>query len=492
METKRIFESLGKRMDRAILIGVTGPTRTGKSTFVKRFMEQLVIPRIEDAYMAQRAKDELPQSGSGRTIMTTEPKFVPEEAVEISPDGVSRLSVRLIDSVGYVVPGASGAEEDGEPRLVTTPWFDYEIPMTQAAELGTKKVMEDHCTVGIVITTDGTITDLPGEAYLEAHTKAIRDMQATGKPFLVLVNSAQPQEKPAEELCARLREELGVTAIAVNCLQMDEGQICQVLQSLLYEFPVTEMRFYMPGWVVAMEDEHPLKAALYSAMRESAEEVGKLCQAETAIKTLLETQLLSGCRIVDADLATGTVTCVLDFPEETFYRILSERSGFPVENDGQLMTLLTSLSSVKQAYDRVADALEQAKATGYGIVMPGPEEMKLELPQIVKKGGSYAVKLRASAPSIHMIRTDIKTEVSPTVGDEKQTRELADYLISKYEDGSEQLWECNFFGKSLYDLVAEGLGSKVSGIPEGSRCKLRDSLTKIVNEGANGLIYLIL
>jgi len=492
METNTIYESLGRRMDRAVLIGVTGPTRTGKSTFVKRFMEQMVIPYIDNEYMAQRARDELPQSGSGRTIMTTEPKFVPEEAVEICPDGVSRLSVRLIDSVGYVVPGAAGAEEDGAPRMVTTPWFDEEIPMTQAAEVGTKKVMEDHSTVGIVITTDGTITDLPAEAYAQAHGRAIRDMQATGKPFIVLVNSARPGEKEAKELCLRLQEEFSVTALPVDCLHMDEGQVRELLKALLYEFPVTEMRFYMPGWVMAMEDEHPMKAVLYAAMRSAAEELGKLCQADTALKSLMQTELLSGCRVSEADLATGTVSCVLDFPEEAFYRVLSEQSGFPVENDGQLMTLLGTLSTVKRAYDQIADALEQAKVTGYGIVMPKPEEMKLEVPQIVKKGGNYAIKLKASAPSIHMIRTDIQTEVSPIVGDEKQSRELADYLLREYEDSTERLWESNFFGKSLYELVSEGLGTKITGVPEDSRYKFRDALTKIVNEGSRGLICLIL
>jgi len=492
VETRSIYENLGRRTDNAVLIGVTGPTRTGKSTFVKRFMEQLVIPHIDDPYRAERAKDELPQCGSGKTIMTAEPKFVPEEAVEISPDGVAKLSVRLIDSVGYVVPGAVGAEEDGQPRMVTTPWFDYEIPMTQAAEIGTKKVMDDHCTVGIVVTTDGTVTDIPREDYCAAEEQAICDMKATGKPFVVLVNTSDPTGKTAQELCHTLREKHGVTVIAADCLTMDEGQIRGILSGVLYEFPVTELRFYMPNWMTTLETEHPIKQSLYEAMRRSAEKIARVSEAEPAMGELLSQNALSGCRICEVDLGSGAVSCILDFPEELFYEILTEKTGFPVENDGELMSLLTALSKVKQSYDKVESALEQARATGYGIVMPTPDEVHLEIPEIVKKGGNYAIKLKASAPSIHMIRTDIKTEVCPIVGDEKQSRELADYLLSEYEGNTEKLWESNIFGKSLYDLVNEGLGSKIVGVPEDSRYKFRDSLTRIVNEGGRGLICLIL
>jgi len=492
VETRSIYEELAHRTDHAVFIGVTGPTRTGKSTFVKRFMETLVIPHIRDEYRLERAKDELPQCGSGRTIMTSEPKFVPEEAVEICPDGVARLSVRLIDSVGYVVPGTVGAEEDGQPRMVTTPWFDHEIPMTEAAELGTKKVMESHCTVGVVVTTDGTVTDLPRSAYIDAEKRAVADMQATGKPFIVLVNSREPKDKAAREVCGSLKEDFGVCAVAVDCQSMEEAEIRSLISGLLYEFPVTELRFYMPGWVTALEPEHPLKGELFEAMRRSAEKIARISQAEPAMRELLEENALSGCRVREVDLATGAVSCELEFPEQLFYQVLSERSGFPVENDGELLALLTALSRTKQAYDKVASALEQVRATGYGIVMPTPDEVQLEVPQIIKKGGNYAIQLKASAPSIHMIRTDIKTEVSPIVGDEKQSRELADYLLSEYEGNTEKLWESNIFGKSLYDLVSEGLGSKITGVPEDSRYKFRESLTRIVNEGSRGLICLIL
>ena len=491
MEGTSIYQNLGLRTGNTVLIGVTGPTRSGKSTFVKRFMEALVIPNISDELLRERAKDELPQCGSGKTIMTSEPKFVPEEAVQISPDGVAQLAVRLIDCVGYVVPGALGAEEDGQPRMVTTPWFDHEIPMSEAAEKGTRKVMEDHSTIGIVVTTDGTVTDLPREAYAEAEEKAIRDMQTAAKPYIVLVNSSAPNGEQAQALAKELKERFGGTVLAVDCLHMDESAVRAVLTGVLQEFPVTELRFFMPGWVSALELEHPVKTALLEAMRRSAEKIGRISEAAPAISELMRTDALSGCRIRSIDLGTGTVNCELDFPEQLFYQILTEKSGLPVQSDRDLLTLLSSLSAVKRSYDRLEAALEQVRATGYGIVMPSPEEMHLEVPQIIRKGGNYAIKLKASAPSIHMIRTEIRTEVSPIVGDEKQSRELADYLLSEYEGNTEKLWESNIFGKSLYDLVSDGLESKIMGVPEESRFKFRDSLTKIVNEGGNGMICIL-
>ena len=489
--TKSIYEEFGKRTDNAVLIGVTGPMRTGKSTFVKRFMEQLVIPNISDPYRAERAKDELPQSASGRTIMTSEPKFVPEEAVEISPDGVSKLSVRLIDSVGYMVPGVLGAEEDGQPRLVTTPWFEHEIPLTQAAELGTKKVMEDHCTVGVVVTTDGTVTDLERQDYEEAEARAIADMQATGKPFVVLVNTKAPTGDSALQLCRQLQKNHGVTVLAVDCQIMEEAQIRCILSAVLQEFPVTELQFYMPEWVSQLDISHPVKKALYEAMRQSAEHIGRICEAEPSIKEFLRTDSLEGCSIQQADLGTGTVVCKLHFPETLFFEILSQSTGFQVENDGQLMALMHELAQIKQDYEKVQAALEQVQATGYGIVMPRPEEMSLETPQIVKKGSNYALKLKASAPSIHMIRTDIQTEVNPIVGDEKQSKELADSLLSAYDEDREKVWSSNIFGKSLYDMVTEGLSGKILGVPEDSRYKFRDSLNKIVNEGGKGMVCIV-
>lgn len=486
---ENIYESVAARTGGNIYIGVVGPVRTGKSTFIKRVMEQLVIPNIDDPYRQERARDELPQSGSGRTIMTSEPKFVPEEAVEISPDGKTRLRVRMIDSVGYMVDGAVGAEEDGQPRMVTTPWFDEEIPMTEAAEMGTKKVMEEHCSIGLVVTTDGSITDIPRQDYARAERRAIQDMQATGKPFLVVINSRNPASEEAKRLKEQLKAEFGVDAVVADCQALDGEGIGNLLQALLYNFPMKELRVYMPRWVDALEREHPVKAALYEALLQRAEEISNLEMAERKLSMLKELEQVLDFHIRDVDLSTGTVSCVLTFPEKLFYEILSSRAGMDIKNDAQLLNLLTELSRVKGEYDKISDALNAVQATGYGVVMPTAREMKLEKPEIVKKGSTYGVKLKAGAPSVHMIRVDIDTEINPMVGDEKQSRDLIAYLGG---EEPEKLWQSNIFGKSVYELIQEGLTAKLVQMPEDVRGKFRGTLTRIVNDGANGLICLIL
>ncbi len=484
-----IYERLAKRTGGNIYVGVVGPVRTGKSTLIKRFMEELVIPGIDDPYRRERARDELPQSGSGRTIMTSEPKFVPEEAVEISPDGKARLRVRMIDSVGYMVPGASGAEEDGVPRMVTTPWYDYEIPMTQAAELGTKKVMDEHCTIGLVVTTDGTVTDIPRSDYIEAENRAIRDMKATGKPFLVIVNSRLPGGDAAKAVRDEIRQRHGAQAAIADCQAMTVEDIAELLTQLLYAFPMRELRVYLPRWMDALETDHPVKAALYEALLQRSQEISSLAQAEASLSKLKELEQVLDFSIRDVDLATGTVSCSLGFPEKLFYEILSARAGIPIQSDAQLLTLLSELSAVKQEYDKISDALSSVKATGYGVVMPTADEMALETPELLRKNGAFGVKLKAGAPSIHMIRVDIDTEISPMVGGEKQSQDLITYLTG--EDPG-KLWESNIFGKSVYELIQEGLTAKVIRMPEDVRSKFRGSLTRIVNEGATGLICLIL
>ncbi len=492
MERNSIYEQIAQRTDGNVYVCVVGPVRTGKSTLIRRVMEETVIPNIENVYRRERARDELPQSGSGRTIMTSEPKFVPEEAVEIVPDGAARLSVRFIDSVGYMIEGAVGAEEDGKPRMVTTPWSDEEIPLTDAAELGTKKVMEDHGTIGLVVTTDGSITDIPREDYEAAEGRAIGDMRATGKPFLVLVNSREPEGEAAQALCARLDAAYGVRSIAADCLSLQEQEIAEIFRRLLYEFPIAEMRIFLPSWLEALESEHPLKSSLYEAMRRSAANISRLSEAEPAIREICELESVQGYTVRDVDLATGTVSCSLEFPARLFYQVLGEKSGLPIENDGDLLTLLEQLAQVKKKYDKVAGALEEVWATGYGIVMPGPEDMKMEVPEIVRRGSSYGVKLRASAPSIHMLRADIQTEISPIVGDEKQSEDLIQYLLGEYEGNTEKLWESNIFGKSLFELVNDGLSGKLRRLPADSRYKFKDALQKIINEGGNGLLCIIL
>ena len=485
-----IYAQIAARTGGNIYVGVVGPVRTGKSTLIKRIMEQLVIPGISDPFRAERARDELPQSGSGKTIMTSEPKFVPEEAAEISPDGTVKLKVRLIDSVGYMVPGAVGADEDGVPRMVTTPWYDHEIPMTEAAELGTKKVMEEHCSIGLVVTTDGTITDIPRSDYIEAEGRAIRDMQATGKPYLVVINSREPQSPAAKAVRAHLAESYGVDAVIADCQSLSADGIAELLKDVLYAFPMGQLRIYLPRWMDALEPTHPVKKALYEALLQQAGQIHTLEQAEQALLPLKELEQVTDCAVRKIDLATGTVDCALSFPESLFYGILSSRAGIPIQNDAQLLSILTELSAVKADYDKISDALSAVRATGYGIVMPTAEEMTLEQPELLRKNGSFGVKLRAGAPSIHMIRVDIDTEIQPMVGGEQQSQDLISYLTGGDEPG--KLWESNIFGKSVYELIQEGLTAKVVRLPEDVRAKFRGTLSKIVNEGATGLICLIL
>lgn len=487
MET--IYADIAARTGGNIYVGVVGPVRTGKSTLIKRIMEQLVIDRIEDPYRRERARDELPQSGSGKTIMTSEPKFVPEEAVEISPDGKVRLRVRMIDSVGYMVLGAVGADEDGVPRMVTTPWYDHEIPMTEAAELGTKKVMQEHCSIGLVVTTDGTITDIPRSDYIDAERRAILDMKATGKPFVVIVNTRSPASTAAKGVKEYLQNEFGVNATIADCQALDADGITSLLKDILYAFPMQELRIFLPRWMDALEAEHPVKSALYETLLHSAGSIGTLAQTEEALGALSDVAQLQDYSVKSIDLATGTVSCTIRFPESLFYEILSSRAGMTITTDAQLLQLLTELSETKREYDKIADALAAVKATGYGIVMPRAEEMSLQPPEVLRKNSAYGVKLKAGAPSIHMIRVDIDTEISPMVGSEQQSQDLIAYLSG---ENPEKLWESNIFGKSVYDLIQEGLTAKVIRLPDDVRGKFRGTLTRVVNEGATGLICLIL
>ena len=486
---ENIYHDIAARTGGNIYIGVVGPVRTGKSAFIKRVLEQLVIPKIEDPYRKERARDELPQSGSGKTIMTSEPKFIPEQAVQIIPDGKTVLNIRMIDSVGYMVKGAAGVEEDGHPRMVTTPWYDREIPITEAAELGTKKVMEDHCSIGVVITTDGSVTDIPREDYAEPEERAIEDMKKTGKPFLVIINTRDPGGKPALELRQMLKEKYGVDAKIADCQSLDATEIGELFRALLYAFPLNELRVFMPGWVTALEEDHPVKAAVYQALLQSARNAGTLARIGEQLTGLQNLEEVQDCAVKDMDLSTGSVSCSLVFPEKLFYEILSAKTGISIDNDAMLMNLLTELSGIKKEYDKISDALSSAKATGYGVVMPDAEEMHLEKPELLRKGGAFGVRLKAGAPSIHMIRVDIDTEISPMVGDEKQSRDLIDYLGG---EESEKLWQSNIFGKSVYELIREGLNAKLVQIPEDVRSKYRGTLCRVVNEGANGLICLIL
>ena len=491
MENK-IYEDIAHRTQGDIYIGVVGPVRTGKSTFIKRFMETMVIPGIENVYRKERARDELPQSGSGRTIMTAEPKFVPEEAVELTLEDGGSFSVRLIDCVGYMVPGAVGQMEDDMPRMVTTPWFEEEIPMTEAAEIGTRKVIAEHSTIGIVITTDGNITDISREDYLEAEERVIRELKELGKPFLVLVNSAYPEAPRAQAIRNDLAARHDVTCLTVNCLELDEADMVGIIKAVLYEFPVKELDLFLPPWVDALPYDHPIKAELYAAVREGAAQMRRIRDVEGTIKAIGECESISRAGVTAIDLGSGMASAELDLPRRLFYDTLSVQSGFTIADDGDLMSLLTGLARIKAEYDKVASALEEVRETGYGIVIPSPEELVLEEPEIVKQGGRYGVRLKASAPSIHMIRADIETEVSPIVGNEKQSEDMVDYLLQEFEGNTGKIWQSNIFGKSFHELVSEDLQTKLKRMPEDARGKLRETLQRILNEGTGGLICIIL
>lgn len=492
MDYQKIYEDIAKRTDGDIYIGVVGPVRTGKSTFIKRFMETLVIPNIENQNMKQRARDELPQSGSGRTITTAEPKFVPEDAVDIALTGGANFKVRLIDCVGYMVDGAVGQFENGTPRMVTTPWFDYDIPMTEAAETGTRKVIAEHSTIGIVITTDGSITDIDREDYLLPEGRVISELKELGKPFLVVVNSAHPESQAAKEVAEEIRKQYDVTCLTANCLTLDEAAVANIIRGVLYEFPVRELGVFLPTWVEALDGNHPINRQLYEAMLESAKNMRRVRDVEPALESMKSCETIKTVKIAGIDMGAGVAVANIELSRDLFYKTLGEQSGFTVADDGDLMGLLSVLSVVKKEYDKVKMALEQVRATGYGIVMPGAEELSLEEPEIVKQGGRYGVRLKASAPSIHMLRADIQTEVSPIVGSEKQSEELIHYLLSEFEENPSKIWNSNIFGKSLNDLVTEGLNNKLKRMPEDARDKVRETLQRIINEGSGGLICIIL
>ena len=492
VNTYDLYRDIQQRTGGEIYIGVLGPVRTGKSTFIKRFMDEMVLPYMEDEHARMRAQDELPQSAGGKTITPTEPKFIPNEAAKVRLNDDIEVSVRLIDCVGYMVKGAIGQMEDDTPRMVTTPWYDHEIPMTEAAEIGTRKVIAEHSTIGIVITTDGTISDIPREDYLEAEERVIRELQELGKPFIVLLNSADPRGDRAQAIAKDISSRYEVNCMAVNCLELDEDAVAAILKAVLYEFPMQELDLFLPPWVDALPADHPIKAGLYDAIRQNTAQLRHIREVEGVIAALGESEHISEARISAIDLGTGVAAARLALPRELFYKTLSEQSGFEVGDDGDLMSLLTKLAAVKAEYDKVAGALHDVRETGYGIVVPGIDELKLEEPEIMKQGGRYGIRLRASAPSIHLMQANITTEVAPIVGSERQSEELVHYLLQEFEENPAKIWESNIFGKSLHELVNEGLHNKLYRMPADARMKLQETIERVINEGCSGLICIIL
>lgn len=487
-----IYQDIATRTAGDIYIGVVGPARTGKSTFIKRFMETMVLPNIPDGYRRDRARDELPQSGSGRTIMTAEPKFVPEEAVEVEMEGGGAFSVRLIDCVGYMVPGAVGQLEDDMPRMVRTPWFPEEIPMAEAAEIGTRKVITEHSTIGIVVTTDGSITEIPRGAYVEAEERVIHELKELGKPFLILLNSAHPDADDTQALRGELAEKYDVTCMAVNGLALSQRAVTEIIRSVLYEFPLEELQIFLPDWVDALPGDHPIKVDVFDAIRNSMGALHRIRDVAPVVEAMGQCPRLTSAAVTAMQLGSGRCSARLELPRSLFYETMSEQTGFPIRDDGELMKLLGELAGIKAEYEKVAAAMEEVRATGYGIVIPNSNELELEEPEIIKQGGRYGVRLRAKAPSIHMIRADIQAEVSPIVGSEKQSEEMLNFLLKEFEGEPGKIWQSNIFGRSFHELINEDLATKLKNMPEDARQKMQQTLEKIINEGSGGLICIIL
>jgi len=492
VEGNNILNDIANRTGGDIYLGVVGPVRTGKSTFIKKFMELMIIPNIEDVYERERALDELPQSGAGKTITTTEPKFVPNEAIEITTTNGISMKVRLVDCVGYAVDGALGYEEDEEPRMVRTPWFDYEVPFEEAAEIGTRKVITDHSTIGIVITTDGSISDIPRKNYEESEERVINEIKALNKPFIVLVNSIHPFDKETQDLVEELNQKYEINAIPVNVAKLTTDQVYNLLEEALYEFPVEEVNIRLPKWVDELDDEYWLRNNLETAIREILNGISKVRDIDKAIEKLSDVENVSYVSLEEMNLGTGTAAIDLTVPETLFYHCLSDLSGFEIEGNHDVMRLIKDLSYAKKEYDKVSPALDEVKEAGYGVVTPRLEEMFLEEPELIRQGNRFGVKLKAKAPSLHIIRADITTEITPIIGTEKQCEELVRYMLDEFEEDPKKIWESNIFGKSLHDLVREGIQNKLHRMPENAQAKLQDTLQRIVNEGNGGLICIII
>lgn len=488
----RIYEDILNRTQGDIYIGVVGPVRTGKSTFIKKFMENLVIPNIENQYKQERAKDELPQSSAGRTIMTTEPKFVPEEAVSVNFGDNSNANIRLIDCVGYIVPSSIGYIENDNPRMVMTPWYDQEISFNLAAEIGTQKVINEHSTIGLVVTTDGSFSEIPREEYEDAEERVINELKEINKPFVVVYNCKDPNLNSVKLDIDNLKEKYGVPVVALNCTQLDEVSIKNVLSEVLNQFSVKEINIDMPKWISSLDVEHWLRSSVYKEIYDKCLNIKNIGYASEKLNSIIDCEYINNVFIKNIDLGNGRINVDLIINENLFYQILGETTGIDIKDESELMPCIIELANIKKEYDKVKSALDEVEATGYGIVMPSRTEMTLEEPQMLKQAGKYGVRLKASAPSIHMMRADIEAEVAPIVGNEKQSEELVNYLLKEFEENPNKIWESNIFGKSLHELVSEGLQNKIYRMPSDARIKMQETVEKIINEGCAGLICIII
>lgn len=492
MEERNIYSDISERTNGDIYIGVVGPVRTGKSTFIKKFMDTVVIPNMDESYRRDRAIDEMPQSAAGRTIMTTEPKFIPEQAVTVHIDDNATFKVRMIDCVGYIVPSALGYIENEMPRMVRTPWYDEPIPFNMAAEIGTQKVITEHSTIGLVITTDGSISEIPREEYEEAEERVINELKEIKKPFIVLLNCTFPDSPEAQSMAEGMQKRYKVPVMPVNCLELEEQQIRGILSKILFEFPVKEIKVDMPHWLSSLEKSHWLRSAVYSSIQQAAAKISKIREVAGIIDEFAKCEYVDNAQTLAVDLGTGHARIGIKLGQDLFYRVLGEKTGLDIKDEGDLLTSVLNLAQMQKEYNKIRDAYQDVQDTGYGIVMPTTDELSLEEPEIIKQGGRYGIRLKASAPSIHMMKTRISTEITPIVGSEQQSEDLVTYLLKEFEESPGKIWESNIFGKSLHELVNEGMHNKLYRMPTDAREKVKETIERIINEGCNGLICIIL
>ncbi|HWT75434.1 MAG TPA: stage IV sporulation protein A [Mobilitalea sp.] len=486
-----VYNDIQARTGGEIYIGVVGPVRTGKSTFIKRFMDLLVIPNIEDVHSRERAVDELPQAAAGRTIMTTEPKFIPKEAAEIAFDDETKVKIRLIDCVGYMVDGAAGHIENQHERMVKTPWYDYEIPFTQAAELGTKKVINDHSTIGIVVTTDGSFGELPRAAYRTPEEKTISELKHLGKPFIVLLNTSKPYSNDTVKIAEEMSEEYNVPVMPVNAEQLKKDDITKIMENILSVFPITELDFFMPKWAEMLPADHWLKVDLIATVKDLFQNITEIKDVK-APNFNTDSQFVKKFKIDKVDRQDGTVSVDVEFDDAYYYKILSDLIGVPISGEYQLISTLRELAAKKIEFEKVAYATDQVRSKGYGIVSPLKDEIRIEEPEVMKHGNKYGVKIKASAPSIHMIKADIMTEVAPIVGSEEQAKDLINYINANAKENPEGIWQTNIFGKSIRQLVDDGINSKINKLTDESQLKLQETMQRIINDSNGGLICIII
>ncbi len=492
MNGSEIYKDIAKRTDGQIYIGVVGPVRTGKSTFIKRFMETLVLPNIDGEYERQRARDELPQSAQGKTVMTTEPKFIPEKAVTVSLDDSSGFDVRMIDCVGFIVPGAEGTEENGQPRMVHTPWSDEPMCFDDAAETGTRKVISEHCTIAMLVTTDGSIGEIPRENYVSAEEKTVYELKESGKPFVIIVNCTDTRNEKSVELAYELEEKYGAPAALVNCMQLDGEDIVKILEQILFEFPVKQVDFDLPKYLKALGPDHGVNRSITETALSLAEKAEKIKDAKEIFAEMTDNENVAGSTITDIDFGTGIIKVKTELDPDLYYASISEISGCDIKNDEELFDAVRQMKNSEKAYGKYVKAINETEEKGYGVVTPSLSDMKLDMPEIVKQPGGYGVRLKVAAHMTHMIGIDVMTEINPVVGTEQQSNDLLRYLTNEFDHDPESLWNTNMFGKTLKELADEGLKEKSDHLTDRSKEKFAETLQRVINEGSNGMICIIL